>query len=200
MYHDKRFQTDFYFPFVAFSHEQIKACSTGGFLVTDKTNFDKISERVLGLNPTVLSSIADRLAAGEIVHAETEDEQNCYKVIRDLDHVGGHVQGSTTTKKYMRNEIWSLIAAKGAPSWFITLSPADNKHTLCLYYADTKEKFQPKIMEYSDRFRLISRNPVAAARFFHLLVTLFIQHVLGVGTDHLGIFGQTAAYYGTVEQ
>ncbi|TFK58113.1 hypothetical protein BDN72DRAFT_782501, partial [Pluteus cervinus] len=32
------------------------------------------------------------------------------------------------------------------------------------------------------------------------MVTLFIQHVLGVGTDHLGIYGQTAAYYGTVEQ
>ncbi|TFK58432.1 hypothetical protein BDN72DRAFT_723385, partial [Pluteus cervinus] len=178
MYHDKRFQTDFYFPFVAFSHEQIKACSTGGFLVTDKTNFDKISQRVLNLNTSVLNSITDRLAAGEIVRAETEDEKNCYQVIKDLDHVGGHVQGSTTTKKYMRNEIWSLIAAKGAPSWFITLSPADNKHPLCLYYADTKEKFEPKIMEYSDRFRLISRNPVAAARFFHLLVTLFIQHIL----------------------
>ncbi|TFK60038.1 hypothetical protein BDN72DRAFT_779916, partial [Pluteus cervinus] len=200
MYHDKRFQTDSYFPFVAFSHEQIKACTTGGFLTTDRGNFDQISDRLLALNPAALDSLANRLGAGEIVHAETEEEKNCYQVMRDLDHVGGHVPGSTTNKKYMRNEIWSLIAAKGAPAWFITLSPADVKHPICIYYADTNEEFKPKIMEHGDRFRLVSRNPVAAARFFHLMVTLFIQHILGVGADHIGIYGQTSAYYGVVEQ
>lgn len=28
----------------------------------------------------------------------------------------------------------------------------------------------------------------------------FIKHVLGVGTDHPGLYGKTSAYYGTVEQ
>ncbi|TFK59780.1 hypothetical protein BDN72DRAFT_943335, partial [Pluteus cervinus] len=200
MYHDKRFQTDIYFPFVAFSHEQIKAATTGGFLATDRGNFDQMSERLLTLKPEVLTSLANRMEAGEVIHPETEDEKNCYQVIKDLDHVGGHVQGSTTSKKYMRNEIWSLIAAKGAPSWFITLSPADVKHPICIYYADTKQEFKPTILEHNDRFRIVTRNPVAAARFFHLMVSLFIQHILGVGTDHLGIYGQTTAYYGTVEQ
>ena len=35
MYHDKRFQRDPAFPFVAFSHEQIKASTTGGFLLAE---------------------------------------------------------------------------------------------------------------------------------------------------------------------
>lgn len=43
-------------------------------------------------------------------------------------------------------------------------------------------------------------NPTAAARFFNFMVKAFIKHILGVGTDHDGIFGPTAAYYGTVEQ
>ncbi|TFK57749.1 hypothetical protein BDN72DRAFT_907568 [Pluteus cervinus] len=63
MYHDKRFQTDIYFPFVAFSHEQIKAATTGGFLATEKGNFDQMTERLLNLNPTVLTSLSNRLAA-----------------------------------------------------------------------------------------------------------------------------------------
>ncbi|TFK58892.1 hypothetical protein BDN72DRAFT_906329 [Pluteus cervinus] len=200
MYHDKRFQTDMFFPFVAFSHEQIKAASTGGYLITEKANFQQMSQRLLNLNIPVLNGLADRLAAGQVVHPETQEEKDCYQVIRDLDHIGSHVQGSTTSKKYMRNEIWSLISAKGPPTWFITLSPADVKHPICIYYADTQKVFQPKILSHPERFRLISRNPVAAARFFHLMVTLFIQHILGVGTDHLGVYGQTAAYYGTVEQ
>ena len=36
MYYDKRFQTDFYFPMVAFNHEQLKAGVTGSFLLAKK--------------------------------------------------------------------------------------------------------------------------------------------------------------------
>ena len=32
------------------------------------------------------------------------------------------------------------------------------------------------------------------------MVENFIQHVLGVGERHPGIYGETSAYYGTVEQ
>ena len=64
-------------------------------------------------------------------------------MIKDLDHVGGHVKGSITSKKYMWNEIWSLISFLGAPSWFITFAPADNKHPIALYFADTQQTFCP---------------------------------------------------------
>ena len=33
-----------------------------------------------------------------------------------------------------------------------------------------------------------------------VMVQLFIKHVLGVDSDHTGIYGDTLAYYGTVEQ
>jgi len=29
---------------------------------------------------------------------------------------------------------------------------------------------------------------------------MFIKHVLGVGTEHSGLYGDTSGYYGTVEQ
>ena len=68
----------------------------------------------------------------------------------------------------MRNEIWSLISFQGAPSWYITLSPADNKHPIYLYYADTKERFAPILRGKSEKESLIADNPVASARFFIL--------------------------------
>jgi hypothetical protein len=70
----------------------------------------------------------------------------------------------------------------GAPMWYITLSPADNKHPLCIYFSDNKESFDLKL-SYSDdeRFCLIANNPVAGARFFHFMVDMFIVHVLGFG-------------------
>jgi hypothetical protein len=100
----------------------------------------------------------------------------------------------------MRNEIWSLISFIGAPSWFITLSPADSKHPICLYFADNDEEFKPDIRMPDEAYRLVSQNPVAAARFFHFVCETFIVHVLGVDNRHAGLFGKTSAYYGTVEQ
>jgi hypothetical protein len=200
MYHDKRFQTDLYFPIVAFNHEQLKAGITGSFLMVKRQKFNEISQRLMSLDKIVLSRLVKRLTDGEHVRAETEEERACFAVLEDLDHVGGHVKGSLTSKKYMRNELWSLISFLGAPSWFITLSPADNRHPICLYFADTGEKFSPELRSSAVRNHLIASNPVAAARFFDLMVRSFIKNVLGVDHEHPGLYGKTSGYYGTVEQ
>jgi hypothetical protein len=201
MYHDKRFQQDVCFPFVAFSHQQVKASATGGILLAETQKFNEIANRLLSVNQDVLGNIAKRMSDGEIVKPSTEDESACFQLIRDLDHVDGKVSGSITSKKYMRNEIWSLIAYLGAPVWYITLSPADSKHPICLYFADNKEKLDVALSRSEDeRYRLIASNPVAGARFFHFMIQMFIRHVLGVEKDHHGFYGETAGYYGTVEQ
>ncbi|TFK57857.1 hypothetical protein BDN72DRAFT_732742, partial [Pluteus cervinus] len=201
MYHDKRFQTDLTFPFVIFSHQQIKTSSTGGFLLAKRDKFDAISERLLNIDQSTLKNIISRMSAGEYVRGVTDAEKNCFQIIQDLDHINGRVHGSTTSKKYMRNEIWSVVAARGAPSWYITISPTDIKHPIALYYAGTNEKYVVETKpDYSEKFRLISHNPVASARFFHFMISLFIKHILGIGSYHPGIYGPTSAYYGTVEQ
>ena len=200
MYHDKRFQTDPTFPFVAFSHEQIKTCTSQSFLLADKDMFKDITNRLLSLNMHTVNDLIERLANNEDGKPQNEEERLCYQIIKDLDHVQWNIKGSSTSKKRMRNQIWSLINHCGAPFWYITLSPADVKHPICLYYADTNEAFTPNLMKYEERLRLICRNPVAGARFFHFVVDVFINCVLGVNAKHRGLYGKTKAYYGTVEQ
>jgi Helitron helicase-like domain at N-terminus len=80
------------------------------------------------------------------------------------------------------------------------LSPADNKHPISLYYADTKEKFAPILRSKSEKESLIADNPVASAWFFHFMIQAFIKHVLGVDADHIGLYGDTSSHYGLVEQ
>jgi len=200
LYYDKRFQKDPHFPLIAFNHEQIKDCTTAGYLLAEKPKFDSISKRLIDVDLEVLSKLIDCVAESELVKPATDEEITCFQLIKDLDHVGEFVKDSVTTKKYMRNEIWSLISFAGAPSWFITFAPADNKHPICLYYADTKVEFNPQLRDENERFRLIAQNPVAGARFFYYICEMFINHVLGVGEKHSGIYGNTNAYYGTVEQ
>lgn len=201
MYHDKRFQTDIAFPFVAFSHEQIKASTTGRFLLASKDKFFDISERLLRVDEAVLESLSDRMRAGETVVPVTPAEKDCFQLINDLDHVAYKVQGSLTSKKYMRNEAYSLMAAEGAPSWYFTMAPSDHSHPICVYWAGNTVEFDPVPLEERARVHAVTSNPVAAARFFNFMVNLFIQHVLRPGDVALsGLFSDTAAYYETVEQ
>lgn len=200
MYYDKRFQTDLYFPMIAFNHEQIKGCTTGSFLLTKKRNFPRFAQELETLDLTTLADITDRMIDGELVKPETDAEKLCFRILSEVDHVGGYVTGSLTKKKYMRNEVWALISFLTAPSWFLTLTFADNRHPLSLYYADEDITFKPEIRTSHSRNLLCAQNPVAAARFFHYMVQSFIKHVLGVGSDHDGLFGETAAYYAAVEQ
>src|SRR6201987_2870563 len=200
LYHDKRFQRDHHFPLIAFNHEQIKNTTTAGYLLADKVKFNDISNRLLQMDSSVLTSICNRLNKDEKVNPESDAEKRCFQLLKDLDHIGGNVMGSVTNKKYMRNEIWSLISFIGSPSWFITFAPAENLNPISIYWADTKEKFDPAIKDYDTRYRIISQNPVAGAKFFHFLCKLFIKHILGVDTKHRGLYGETEAYYGAVEQ
>ena len=200
MYHDKRFQNDLYFPMIAFNHEQLKDSSTGSFLLTKRKNFASVAKQLISLKPGILEAISKRMASGEYVKPVTDEEKKCFTVLDNLDVIGGSVKGSITSKKRMRNEIWSLVAFKGAPSWFITFSPADNKHPICLYYADKDIHFKHNLRTLSERDLLVLSNPVAAARFFDYMVRMVIKHVLGVGELHPGLYGKTSAYYGTVEQ
>jgi Helitron helicase-like domain at N-terminus len=111
----------------------------------------------------------------------------------------------STKREYRLNsdtlfEVVILIAFAGALSWYITLSPADIQHPICIYYANNKEEFKPDLLPYNERIRIVCKNPVAGAWFFHFMVETFITDVLGVGSKHHGLYGDTKAFYGTVEQ
>ena len=202
MYHDKRFQLDPTFILMAFNHQQIKSSSLGGHLLAKHKSFPQVVERLEQIDMDAMKNLTERIKNDGFAHPENDDETQCYRLLNDLDFVGSKVSGSVTQKKYMRNEIWSMISYLGAPSWFITFSPVDVKHPLSIYYASTDEVFEPDLSLFSSdkAYSLICENPVAGARFFNFIVKAFIKHVLGMETGHDGLFGKTSGYYGTVEQ
>jgi len=202
MYHDKRFQTDPGFPLIAFNQEQIQDSSTAGFVTAEKPYFADVAKRLMTLDKSILEDITNQMMKGERVKPETEAEKACFKLLSDIDTIGGCIKGSLTSKKFMRNEVWSLILYIGAPSWFIPLSPTDINHPICIYFADKNITFKPEMYfkKADEAYWLVTSNPVAAACFFHMMVENFIKHVLGFGEKHRGFYGEMEAYYGTVEQ
>jgi hypothetical protein len=202
MYHDKRFQEDAGFLIVVFNHRLVKQGTLRSYLLVKCNNFMKVAESMASLNAAVLSSIAERMRNGMRVVPTTTQEKQCFALLDQIEYVGGHVNVSVASKKYQRNELWSLLLFKNSPNWFITNSFADNKHLLCIYFVDHDIEFKPSIKGYAERQHLVTRNPVACARFFDHLVRLFLKHICGwecPGYDR-GLFGTPSAFYGTVEQ
>ena len=73
---------------------------------------------------------------GQCVMPETDEEKKCYQLIKDLEHVSGNVEGLGTGRKFMNNEVWAMLSYLGAPTWYITFAPADERHPISLYFAD----------------------------------------------------------------
>src|SRR6202522_2362706 len=99
MYHDKRFQTDPGFPLIAFNQEQIQQSSSAGFVTAEKPYFAEVARRLLTLNKSVLEDITNCMMKGERVKPETDAERACFKILGDIDTVGGRGKGSLTSKK-----------------------------------------------------------------------------------------------------
>ncbi|PPQ75316.1 hypothetical protein CVT24_006993, partial [Panaeolus cyanescens] len=203
MYHDKRFQKDPNFVIVTFNHQLIKQSTTGSFMMMKRSNFDRFVLSMRDLDTQTLYDVATRMRNGEYVTPKTVEEKRCFSILDQVEYVGTNVSGGVSEKKFQRAELWSLLSFINAPNWFITITPVDNKHPLCLYLAGSDVAFKPEIKGAADRLRIISQNPVACARFFHYMVSLFIEHICGWSDDEnkrKGLFGKPAAYYGTVEQ
>ncbi len=100
----------------------------------------------------------------------------------------------------MHNEVYSLMAAEGAPSWYITFAPSDQKHPISLYWADEHIEFSPLPQEEHQHLLLITGNPTAAAWFFNFMVQLFLEHVLCADQSKPGAYSNVSSYYGAMEQ
>jgi hypothetical protein len=96
-------------------------------LLVDQAQFQNITEWLLNLDQIVLADITEKLSNGEYFVPESDSKKACFQVLHDLDHVAGKVKGSTTSKKYMHNEIWSLI---------VTIFPFDFTVTLLFVNID----------------------------------------------------------------
>ncbi|KAF6755126.1 hypothetical protein DFP72DRAFT_750590, partial [Ephemerocybe angulata] len=187
---------------VLFNQSLISQSSSGSFITMKRRNFLKTADAIEKLDATLLLAISERTKNGGRFIPQTPEEQRCATLMENVDVVGNHVDGSLAKKKYQRGQIWSLIHFMNAPAWFITISPADSKHPLCVHWASRDVEFKPEIKGSKERLRLISSNPVACARFFHHLITLFLKHICGWSDDgpKRGLFGKPSAYYGTVEE
>ena len=202
LYADRRFQIDEYFPLIAFNQEQIRGSTRGGYLLTKRSNFEAAADKILDIDCEALQALIDRASKGEYLKPDSPTEKQCFELLSLVDLVSTHVPASSAQRKNQRTELKSMIMTYGVPVFFITFAPADFKNPLCMYYAGERINLMsptPVMPNSQERLRVVASNPVACARFFHTIVTLFTECILQSGKERCGLFGHTRAYYGRVE-
>ncbi|THH11046.1 hypothetical protein EW146_g8175 [Bondarzewia mesenterica] len=204
-YHDRRFRKHETFPFVAFGIDQRRQTLLSARLQMRRRNFES--------DARILSSIsADSLAS-----AEEEEKNNqpisdpAIRLLRRHVHAtGARVQGCDSSRYQLRSQIWATTVRKGPPTVWMTVNPCDLHDPIAQVFAGHTIDMDAFIAtagpDKDQRARTIANDPYAAAKFFHFIIRTVLKTLMNIeigddGHVHsgMGVMGEVAAYFGTVE-
>ena len=77
-----------------------------------KGNFEAITNCILSADVDSMDTVIQKLPKGGHFDLSSESEKRCFDIINNIDHVSQFVQGSRTNRRYMRNEIRSIITTR----------------------------------------------------------------------------------------
>ena len=200
---DSPFERDPDFAFVYYNILQKKAvCDSVRFRVK-VADQARIVRELLSVDKAALETLIARFKANPRFEPETQEQKKMVDLVNKVGTVLHDLPGTTGYKLKMRNEIRSLVNMHGTPAFFITLNPSDINHPLVRLLAGDNIRLetleQGQELTKWDRMLLVARNPGACAKFFHTIISSFINIVLRYGKRDRGLLGKCTAYYGTVE-
>lgn len=194
-YNDRRFEKNHSFIFVVFNLLQRRDACFHAKLMATKPYFRSSAHEIQSLNSndieTALNNISKR------TH-NMESNSALNKLLNYIKTIGGRVMGSAYARTALRTKIHALIYYLGLPSIFLTLNPADIHSPIALYFAGVKldlDNIQiEQLMDTYQRAKIIASQPVATAKFFHILITSILETMI-----EGGVLGPIKAHFGTVE-
>jgi hypothetical protein len=170
------------------------------------SNFESIAHRLGTVSPLAVHAVADRVARGDhTVH--NDEEKRVLGLMKEVNVISSHVQGSSAARVARRNEIRGLMMHLGMPSFYITINPADHRNPLVKFMAgadiDIDNLLSGDVPQYDEQTLLVAKNPFIGAKFFNIYMKAFIKALLGYDRTSVdidgGILGLVKGYYGCVE-
>ncbi|KAI0697955.1 hypothetical protein C8T65DRAFT_582249, partial [Cerioporus squamosus] len=190
---DARFECDPDFAFVYFNILQKKSvCDSVRFRVKESQQ-RRIVAALLALDKTLLENVIHRLKHDPLYKPSTPEELNMLTLIDSVGTILPNIPGTTGYKLSLRNEIRALVNFQGTPAFFVTLNPSDVHHPMVRLYAGEEIQLDDAAVgeELSSwqRKLLVAKNPGACARFFHTMISKFINVILRYGRAENGLLG-----------
>lgn len=200
---DPRFERDPDFAFVYYNILQKKSvCDTIRFRVKASQQ-RMIVQQLLSLDKDLLAGTLKKFEHNLSYQPSSEDELALLALVDRVSATLHHIPGTTGYKLNLRNEIRALVNFHGTPAFFVTLNPSDVHHPLVRLFAGEnivlEDAAAGEELTSWQRHLLVAKHPGACAKFFHTIISQFIDVILRYGKPQNGLFGKCIAYYGTVE-
>lgn len=203
-YHDRRFRVHPTFAFVAYSIQQRRQTLASARVQMRRRDFDSVARTLNTITPE------------DLQRAATEEEQGqphsnpAIRVLkRHINATSGRVAGSDASRFQLRSQIWSTSVYLNPPTLWITINPDDLHDPIAQLFAgeeiDMDNFVRTAGPDKVRRSQNIARDPVAAAEFFHFLITTILERLFRITTtasrvhSEVGVLGRVQAYFGTVE-
>ncbi|KAI9060843.1 hypothetical protein FKP32DRAFT_1577333, partial [Trametes sanguinea] len=187
------FRHDPDFAFVYYNIRQKKAVLDSVSFQVGASQRERVIAELMRVNVAVLDKLIVAYSRNPRYRPESEEEKALARLLLKVNTVAHDLPGSNGYKITLRNQIRGLINFQGTPTLFITLNPSDRDHPLVRLYAgheiDPEKEMRGEELSRWQRSVLAARNPDACARFFHKMITNFINVVLRFGRPGNGLFG-----------
>jgi hypothetical protein len=160
--HDPRFRIHNSFLFVAYNIDRRRRiCRSAKFLVNSK-NYGSVVQSINNVQIQNLSI------------SNISSDPDVQKLLHGLKILTSSQDGTLGSKLFRRNELRSLIAAKGMPAIWMTLNPNDLSDPLVAVLSG-KSALEAQEMTSLERIRLVCEDPVAAVEHFHIVITTVLE-------------------------
>ena len=195
---DSRFQHDKTFQNVVFNIIQRSDARQQIFLMVKKKNFSKF---VNDFKKVTLEDL-ENLAKNYEKTKQLDPKSIFVKLFNNVHSASVKVQGSKASLYNRRMQLKSEIIKFSLPDIYMTINPADPHNPLLLMLANEKIDLDScSIAKSWARMNIVKRNPYAQAKFFDMIISNFISHVLCYSPENCkeGVLGPVRAYDGVVE-
>ncbi|KAJ7091756.1 hypothetical protein C8R44DRAFT_583776, partial [Mycena epipterygia] len=188
---DRRFQTHLTFIFAMHNIQMMRKSSFQSRLAVRRAWWPMAMSAMAKIDESTLSTLTATLATKKArkdysKHVPTTPQETAvFDLLRYVDYVSDHIEGSAAEVLEMREEIQAISRSSGTVSIFFTLNPADTFNPLSAFTAGSDIDIDTIFGKTDSRFtaferaRLLAANPVAGAEFFKLMVDQFINVFLG---------------------
>ncbi|THV00242.1 hypothetical protein K435DRAFT_567266, partial [Dendrothele bispora CBS 962.96] len=206
---DKCFQVHLSFIFVVHNILLVRRSSSRTRLAVQRSWWPNAARAMDNIDDAALLRFRNHLVDrknrkdASLVKPRDEKEQAIVKLLRHVQYVDDHMEGSVGSVAMMQEQIRAITRSSGTPSLFFTLNPADGHNPIASFLAgkdiDLDALFDKPDSRFTsmDRLRTLAENPVAGAQFFHLMVDELIGKFLGLNRPgKRGVFGRVKFYYG----
>ena len=186
------------FCFITFNVSQKRKICLAARAFCETSRLTQIMDLIDGMNFSQTAQLLNAAARSHNTGHDNLGSPAMTALQREINTRSRNIVGSRSFCDARKQEMKSIFGMFGMPALWITINPSPKNHLLMMElcgqsleeYLQLPTETKAKLVKMH-----LARNPVAQAEFFDHLIMTFLEEIVGVKNDPIGIFGEVNAYY-----